>query len=304
MPKIPLEQTISGAFRFFFVRILSVLGTVWLPLLAIAVLWGGLIWLVVPHDWWLGKFPVLQGKHPDPAAVFSIILPFFAVLPLLVLSAMVVDAMMSVGLLRLSLGVKKRCFIFFSLGADVWRVVWANVLIFVTLFAAEIAIVLFVIFATGLGTLFKQYEGLWTAGIVVLTIAAICFAIYSLVRLFFFLPAMVVLNHKIAFANSWRLGRGNFWRIVLISLVICIAVSIVFGTISDVTLVAIAGGLADGLGEHPTHAQIMAFFRALIPLAPIMFAIMALEWVANTAIMAGAVGTAYKALTGKEEAKS
>jgi len=66
----------------------------------------------------------------------------------------------------------------------------------------------------------------------------------------------------------------------------------------------VLGTSAGDLGEHPTHAQALALFHTFIRLVPMMFAIIALEWVANTAIMAGAVGTAYKALTVKEEAAS
>jgi len=301
MPKIPLENTISGGFRFFFMRILSVVGTVWLPLLAMAVVWGGIVWLVVPHDWWLGKFPMFSDKHPDLHAVWALFFPFMIGMPLLMVTGLVLGSMMNVGLLRLALGLKKRCFVFFELGGDVWRVVWISVLCCLLVMGAYVGIALLAIAGGALAATLKP-EGAWVALLVIAVIAAACFVIYAMVRLFFFLPAVTVADHRIGFARSWQLGRGNFWRIMVVSLVISFAISIVAGTISDVMIASMIGDSASKLGANPTDAQMIAFLRSLIPLAPMFLGLIAFQTIANTAIFAGAVGTAYNALTGKKEA--
>lgn len=303
MPKIPLEATISGGFRFFFTRILSVLGTVWLPLLVTVVVWGGIVWLVVPHDWWLGNFPVIDKKNPDPAMIWALVMPIVVGMPLLMATGLVLFSMMEVGLLRLALDLKKRCFVFFDLGGDVWRVVWASVLSILFVFGGYAAVFMFAVGGGALAATLKP-DGLWVTLLVIAVIAAACFAIYALVRLFFFLPAVIVNDHRILFSKSWRLGGGNFWRIVLVSLVISLAVSIVAGTASDIVIMSMIGSRAAGLGEHPTDAQMLAFLRTLIPLIPVFIGLVLIQSAASMGITAGAVGTAYKTLTSSEEAKS
>ena len=77
MTKIPLETTIAGAYRFLFMRILSILGTLWLPMLvAVALLVGmpltlglgpkdtvllGLTFIVSTLTFSTGRTTVLQG---------------------------------------------------------------------------------------------------------------------------------------------------------------------------------------------------------------------------------------------------
>jgi len=303
MNKIPLEATISAAYRFLFTRILSVLGTVWLPLLVMAVLAGGIIFAVVPPEWWHGQFPVAFGdKQPDLPQILALFRPFFIGMPPLILISLVLNAMMMVGLLRLSLGQTRSQYIFFSLGGDVWRVVLAMLLLIVIL-------VLFYVVcagvAVGASLLLKPFipHGAWVVATVVLVIAAVCYPIYAIVRLYFFLPATIVAQHRIGFSHSWGLGRGNFWRIVLIFLVIVIPVGIVTGMVSNIAVMPI---MASQLMQfqhhhHPSLADVFALFHAMVPLLPIMIGVGVVQRIAVTALMAGAAGSAYNALTPKQE---
>ena len=47
-------------------------------------------------------------------------------------------------------------------------------------------------------------------------IVAVLWYIYAAVRLVFFLPAVVVAEEQIGLGRSWALGRGNFWRIIIV----------------------------------------------------------------------------------------
>lgn len=303
MNKIPLEDTITAAFRFLFTRILSVIGTLWLPMLLLVAVWGGVIYLVVPHEWWMGQFPVLDEKHPDLGVILSIVRPFLIGAPLIGLVSLYLYSMMKVGLLRLSLGRAKGTYVFLSFGADVWRVMAASLLCMLTVMAAYVVIL---VFGFGGGALIEtlKLSGWWMALLVLLVIAAVCFAIYATVRLYFFLPAVVVAEHRIGFAHSWRLGRGNFWRIVLISLLIVFAVSIVGGMISNIIMAPIMTGNLMQMQDKPTPAEIAAFLRSLVSLIPVFVGMTVIQQVAMMALMAGAQGSAYNALNAKQEEAS
>jgi hypothetical protein len=164
MNKIPLEDTISAAFQFLFKRILSIIGTVWLPMVLLAAVWGGIVYLVVPHEWWQGQFPILADKNPDLAMIWSMIRPLAIGFPLMGLAGLVLFSVMQVGLLRLSLGQSRRTFVFLSFGADVWRIVAASFLCGLTVMALYAAIL---ILAIGGGEFVKHLkpEAAWIASI-------------------------------------------------------------------------------------------------------------------------------------------
>ena len=315
MNKIPLEATIGSAYRFLFTRILLILGTLWLPLLVMAVLVTGILYAAVPHEWLAGHLPQIpehsgQGPHQidkDMAVIanycWQYVAPFMMAMPPIIVIAVVLNAMMMVGLLRLSLGQSKSQFVFFSLGADVWRLVLAMLLFCVLM-------VLFYVVAIGVAVTVSVVakplvpHGAWVAATVVLAIAAMCFPIYATVRLFFFLPAVVVAEHRMGFGRAWELGGGNFWRIFVVMLLIVIPVAIVGGMISNMTIMPILASEFMRLADKPTAPDLSAFFHALPPLIPVFLAIGLLQRIANMGLMAGAIGSAYNALVPKAEEKT
>jgi len=301
MNKIPLEATITAAYRFLFTRILSVLGTVWLPIVIMAALVGGIVYAVVPHEWWQGQFPIAFNEdHPDPAQILAFARPLFLGLPPLMLISIVMSSMMMVGLLRLSLGQVRSQYVFFSLGGDVWRLVLAMLLL---VFILVLFYVVCVGVAVAVSMLLKPFvpHAAWIAVTVVLVIAAVCYPIYAIVRLYFFLPATIVAQHRIGFGHSWHLGRGNFWRIILLVLVIVVPVGIVCGMVSNIAVMPIMASQLMRFQHHPSPAELGAFFHALVPLFPIMIGVGIVQRIATTALMAGAAGSAYNALTRKQE---
>jgi hypothetical protein len=300
MKKIPLETTIAGAYRFLFMRILSILGTLWLPLLVLAALWAGIVYLVVPHGWWQGQFPVIADKHPDPAMIWAFVQPFAMGMPLLTITGFVLGSMMTVGLMRLSLGQTKSSYIFFSLGGDTWRLVAAYVLLW--LIAIGLVALMIGIAIAGAGAAGHYVPKGPAAGLtVLLVIAAACFFIYAMVRFSFFVPAVVVAEHRIGLGRAWQLGGGNFWRIILIVILIAISVAIVAGMISNMTMMPIIASELMRFEDKPTASEVAGLFRAMLPLLPIFVAIQVLQHVASMGLMAGAMGTAYNALVPRQE---
>lgn len=305
MNKIPLDNTITSAYRFFFTRILSVIGTLWLPMLIMLGLIGGVLYAVVPQGWWHGEFPAFDAKNPDPIAVWDFCRPFMMGMPLLWLVGMVFSSMMMVGLMQLSLGQKKHCYAFFSLGADVWRLIFAGIVAF---------LIVMVIFAVSTGV--AVAAGIFAKSLlpnaaavivtIVVTVVAICFCIYAPVRLCFFLPGVVVAEHRVGLGRSWQLGGGNFWRIVLVFLAIFLPVMIVAGIIQQVTILPIVASSMTHLmhTDKPTPADLAAFLRVLPPLIPVFVVVGVLQRIAMSGLLAGAIGTAYNALVPKPEESS
>ena len=127
MKKIPLETTLVGAYRFLFTRIVSIVGTIWFPMVLLVGLAGGLIYLAVPHAWLAGDF-----SNFEPRQLISLPLNL-ARLGISIL-ALIAGSMIVVGLMRLSLGLKQSTtFIYFSLGVPVWRMAGAILLCIVVI---------------------------------------------------------------------------------------------------------------------------------------------------------------------------
>ncbi len=125
MHKIPVGTTIGGAYRFLATRIVSIIGTLWLPFVVMSALSVGVLYLVTPHAWWSGNLP----QFADFKTMLATLMPIFQVYPLLLLIGLVMASMMLAGLMRHALDEKKTTtFAYFSLGAPVWRMLGATLL--------------------------------------------------------------------------------------------------------------------------------------------------------------------------------
>ena len=294
MNKIPLETTLAGAYRFLFTRILSIVGTLWMPFLVSVVLLAGIVWLVVPHAWLMGNFPQF-GDNPTFQEIWELCRPVVMGIPLIVVLSLVMGAMMLVGLMRLSLGQRKRCYFFFSLGADVWRMVLASILLVVLIILLELVLVGVFFGAMAAAKAFLPHNAV-VLTLVVLGIVEVCFYIYAIVRWPFFLPAVVVAEKKIGLGRSWQLGGGNFWRIVVVYLLIFIPVAIVAGVVWQMTVMPVFISEAMRMPDKPAPADFVVLLQALLPLLPVILGLSLLQKLATMGLMAGAIGTAYNAL--------
>lgn len=215
--KLPVEHAIVDAYRFAFAGFLSVLGTLWLPYLILVLVALGLIRLIapdVPQMLLTGSLDLGAGMQLLRLAVLVGIVAF------------IVQAMVTVDLQRKAMRTKTGPrWICFSLSGPVWRMAAASFLatIIVGIVIAVAALVCVAIWSAA-GAL-GAAAGLVRVIAVAATIAAI---VYILLRLVFFLPAVVVAESSLGFERTWLLGGHNFWRILLVAIAIVAPVVLVF----------------------------------------------------------------------------
>jgi hypothetical protein len=118
----------------------------------------------------------------------------------------------------------------------------------------------------------------------------------------FFIPAVVVAENHIGIRRSWHLGKGNFWRIVGILLIMTIPVGIAAQTIEGPVLQMGLGEVQNVMGAHPSPEDMQKFFALLLQavrkVGPILLLIQLVHWVLLSGLMGGAVANAYSLVTG------
>ncbi len=287
MAKIPVEHTISSAYSFAFRNILTVIGIAWFPFALVIAIGAGLVLLMVPG--------LAAPGGPSPAAIAGLI----AVAPLIVVAYVVANAMVVVGIMRRALGLSSGpVFAYFSLAAPVWRLLGATILVGLIVFVAvavEAGVIAAVIIAASNGN-----SGLLGFLSAILIIAACLWTIYFMVRLSFFLPAVVVAEERIGIGRSWELGKGNFWRIFVVWLAIAIPV----GMAASILMQAIYGNALMGLvlanqGENadPT-ALLNGMIHIFVTYAPYLVVIQLLQLIIMSGLTNGAIAAAYRSVTG------
>lgn len=297
MNKIPLEATLVGAYRFLFTNIVSIIGIIWFPTVLVLGLIAGLLCLIVPHEWWAGDFSQLKDQHVAVGMIGKFVLAYSVV----ALAGIIAGSMILVGLMRQALGLKKTTtFIYFSLGAPVWRMIGAMLLGGI-IFAVCICVIAV---AGGLAAAFigpMLPHGAVVAGRAILLIVFYLFIFYAAFRLFFFLPAVVVAEERIGLGRSWELGGGNFWRMFLVYLLIVIPAGFVFAVALDVTILS---GLmeivteAKKMPDHPAPKDVLVLLHSLLPLLPVVVGIAIVYGIAVRGLMIGAIANAYNAVAG------
>jgi hypothetical protein len=301
--KIPFERTIAGAYRFAFSNILSVIGVCWFPYLLLCGLVGGFLYLQWPQ---IQEFvATVQTAHgPDPSKIQSFLRLFLALYGVLIPAFIIVDSMVTVGVMRKALGQHPSpVFAFFSLGSQVWRLVGAYFLLGLLFYG--VAIVLAAAVGGIWAALNKYVAAAATPVTVILGIIAGLWCIYALVRTYFFLPAVVVAENHLGLRRSWHLGYGNFWRIFGIFLItylpVAFAAQIVLSTIVQLSVGPIAISAQTGASAQKVAQEI---WPMLFKIAPYYFIVQVIQMILLTGLKGGAIAGAYKAVTGGTDAKA
>lgn len=287
--KIPVGRTIEGAFGFVFRNFLSVFGVIWLPYVAAtAIIVGATLWLV--PDW----RTIFDHVGSDPTAMMGPFMRLARVVTVAWPVLLVVSAMVEVGLLRQALGLHKgQTLVYFSLGAPVWRMVGALVLVFFISLGIVLATALAAGLIVGLASTYVPSPGRWWVDGIVCA-AAVIWAIYAVIRVRFFLPAVVVAEGHIGIGRAWHLAGGNVLRIIAISLVIGIAVSIVFGIISALFTPPIPLPM---FSPHPDPQMIWRWYAVILhTVGPVLIAVRLVQLAFMAALGAGAAASAYRSL--------
>jgi len=226
---MPVISTVAAAYGFAFRRYLTVLGIVWLPLAILVAIVYLFMTQIGPDYLALMHQAMISPKDIDPATASDIsrwVLPFDVIV-------LVLFIMMRVGITKEVLGMRTGPrFLYVSFGGAEFRLLAAYILVFLMIAAAAIGFALIVGILALIGVAAAGAHGganslsgpAGIAAFVVCLAAALAF-VYAFVRLTFFLaPAAVTEKTGIGIARSWRLGKGNFWRIVAAMFLIAIPI--------------------------------------------------------------------------------
>jgi len=292
MNKIPVGETISRTYGFAFSNLLSIFGIAWLPYVVLAAIAVGLVFLVapnLPHMLMQGQFDVDEMMHAA------------RILSLLGIFSFIVGCMVTVGIQRKALGKHPGpVFVYFSLGAPVWRMAGALFLAFLVVFfvglltAAVAAVAWFAV-----GRFVPNYEILIRTLIV---IVALCWFVYLWVRLVFFIPAVVVAEEKISLGRAWELAGGNFWRIFIVAVVVFLPVAIGFSIISSALIGSMFVMPHFGAGQPPQeaiHELMRDIMRQGLALGPVAIVLQIVERIVFLGLGNGMIADAYLGVTGK-----
>lgn len=304
MKKIPLGSTIVGSYGFLFQNLLSIIGTMWLPVLLYLAVLCAFVWQLVPHDWLQGHFPDHIDKHEARDYVLTHLPIIFSGIGALMLTGLLVRAMINVGILRHAVGEKTTTtWIWFSLGERMWMMVAVIIIGLVAYAVVRIAALLVFLPAN---LVLAAIPNLPDAAVpitnVVLAVVLICAAVYVLMRFLFFLPAVVVAENRLSPSRAWELGKGNVLRMIVLLMAVIIPGAILFGIAFYGTLIATVVVQATRIHPHGPE-EVCRFLASLVPLLPVLGAMILVAAVVFKGLVLGAIGGAYKSVTAPEEAK-
>ncbi len=292
MPKLAVGRTIEAAYRFGLKQFFAVLGIIWFPYLAVIAI------LAVPAV--LMGPALVAGMEREPFD-FSVLPGLIGLGLLMLIGFIVAGAMVRVGLMRRALGLSEGwTFLYFSFAAPVWRMLGAIVLAILVLFGIGIASTAVVAIVWGIAHAMAS-EHIAMIATVLAGIVAVCWYIYAAVRLVFFLPAVVVAEEQIGLGRSWALGRGNFWRIVIVSLAVVLPVAIVFGILGAVLQTPVMGVHETGTSAQEAVRLLMAKLSTIGPLSVLLNLVYA---TAMAGLTSGAIAGAYRSVVPTEAGNS
>jgi hypothetical protein len=223
MRKLPVGRSILFAYRFVFARILDIIRVSWISVI-VSITAGALL-----REYFASQEANLQAGNLAAAANYVTLL--IAVM----LIILFFNGIAAVGITREALGLGTGRGLYFPLGRTEWRMFGANIRYMIGVFA-----LFFLAGAVGLlaytlagidpqAPLAGQDVGL--AGLLALSIAVamVLYASVSMLRMGFFLPAVITAETSGGVRRAHELTKHNFWRVVLVALAVGGPVVLLFG---------------------------------------------------------------------------
>jgi hypothetical protein len=200
--RLSVGPAIRFAFGFAFGQLGTIIGLIWAPMVAIAVL------TFLPHV--LGDVLPEQGREAASAAMLRDLV-FWA-------TDMVLASCVYVAITRQALGLRSGPAVFhFSVGLAELRVTAAAMLLRLIAFALAIGIVLAMV-ATALIAGANEVAAVSAAA--TLGVAGCLGLLYVLTQLGFLLVPVTVAEQRVSLERVWALASGNFWRITSVLFVV------------------------------------------------------------------------------------
>jgi hypothetical protein len=211
--KLPVGETIGFAYRFTFSQLGTIIGLIWVPMVAIAVL------EFLPYG--LGDAGLTADANPALLAAAQFRGIAFA------LASTLLYACIYVCVSQQALGLRKGgAVVHFVLGRAELRM-WGTLLLLCVIavfFVMALAFVTFAVSQIVAKTGNKEQAFLVMYG---LLFVGACAFVFAIVRLAFLLVPVTVAEGKIGLERGWKLTHGNFWRISLVLFVVALPGTIV-----------------------------------------------------------------------------
>lgn len=213
MNKLPVGPTIRAAYQFAFGQLGTIIGLIWAPMVAIAVL------RFLPY----GMGDMSHSPEQNPAAAGAAMLRSMV----FTLASLLLYACINVAVIRQALGLRKGGAVFhFALGRAEFRVWGATLLLAAILGALALGCVLAVMGVTG-AVAASAGEGPAAAAGAAVLLAGSGLLLVAIVRLSFLYVPIVVVENRISFERGWLLTAGNFWRIASVLFVVTLPVFVI-----------------------------------------------------------------------------
>lgn len=283
MTKIPVGETVRSAYRFTFSQLGTIIGLIWLPMVAIAVL------EFLPYA--MGDASLRADQDPNAvgaAALRNIVFWLVSVL---------FYAMVNVAVVQQALGKRSgTAIVHFALGRAEFRM-WGASLLFLAIMFALCAGLLLAVIATGMIMQAVGSKVFAAIAVSAVFLAGICIVFVSLVRLGFLLVPATVAEEKLSFERNWLLTAGNFWRITAILFLVTLPTMVVLMTAA----IALMGKELDALGQIASRISVEAFmerYRMILSAhASTMIGINLILAPFTFGLTIGAAAAGYKAVT-------
>jgi hypothetical protein len=229
MNKIPVWHTVSQTYGFAFGRYLPILGAIWLPLIVMAALG---YFFVLPLFAGLPQAmqDIAQHARQSPGTPFYPVQFFQSMrwMYLYDLLVLLLYAPIAVGVTQEALGIRKGPrFVYLSFGTKEMLVIGGWIAIFAIFYAAIIVVAIagvligvvaaVIVASNGAAHAMPNATPQWLIGVAVLAIFVVEFVLlYIIVRLSYLMVPVTAVEGKFGVFESWRLTKGNFWRIFAI----------------------------------------------------------------------------------------
>ncbi|HWA31526.1 MAG TPA: hypothetical protein VG867_10515 [Rhizomicrobium sp.] len=270
MGKIPVGRTIGQTYEFVFQKYGSLLGVVWLPMVALAALG---YFLFLPALMQIFDQLPWTFQHPGEPDFTWMISGAFLWLRLFQVLVLLLFVVIRVGITKEALGIRKGPkFFYVPADSSELLVVVCYIILYVAMIAVIIAAVIAGAFiallagsvaaAAGHFDLHAPGQQLWgILGLVLLVAVLGCAAFYILVRLTFLMIPATVAERRIGIGRSWSLTRGNFWRIVVVVIAAWLPLIVLEGIVFSI--VGLPFMLQVAAAAHGNHADVHALFQSL-----------------------------------------
>ncbi|MBU6298410.1 MAG: hypothetical protein KGJ79_04330 [Alphaproteobacteria bacterium] len=299
--KIPVIQTIKDSYRFTFGGLGTVIGLVWLPVVILTV--GG-YFVMVPYIG--GMASVFESGDMSQAGPWMVRIYGFQ------LASMVLMAVIAVAITREILNPLKRpVFLRFGLGGTELRVVGGYFGLVVLMMVFFIFMLLLSTLAGFLAKVLLPATGLAAGGMTaklvlgavvgILTLIGCLALIYVFVRLSFLLAPGAVIEGGFGIEQSWKLTKGNFWRIIGIGAATLLPIILV-AVIAEVAIVGpdIFNPHLEAMKDPAAHLRYSAEnMRQLAAHLPMLMGLNFLLAPFTYSLTFAPAAFAYRALTGK-----